>query len=64
MQWIGLPTPSWAMVSSINYNLLLRAILTAVFVTIIVINTIMVIMITRIINIMVITTQLDITAAI
>ena len=52
------------MVSSINYNLLLRAILKAAFVTIIVINTIMVIMITRIIYIMVITTQLDITAAI
>ena len=52
------------MVSSINYNLLMRAILTAAFVTIIVINTIMVIMITRIIYIMVITTQLDITAAI
>ena len=52
------------MVTSTNYNLLLRAILTAVFVTIIVINTIMVIMITRIINIMVIITQLDITAAI
>ena len=56
------------MVSSNNYNLLLRAILTTVFVTIIVINTLMVIMITRIINIMVINTliatQLDITAAI